>query len=357
MMLRLPHCSALVSLLAMMTACATPGIDYTASVAPGNPEAASLRTVAVERFSGPLSGWYADQFEGMLQDAYFDGQPWFQVGLFSRQSNVEGVYGGEVQISQPYVDERYHTYSTCVEKDKETKKCLKKKVIEQVCLDYSIDVEVTPYLLDVGRDKIVHSKTYYASDSEQECFETGHVEYRIRRGPNDPGKGKYKFAYEDYGSPGYSLGGDYIIDRIVASALQETIAQARFDIAPYNKQVRATILAEAEDPAVRSDPRFMQAVEAIRGQNFNLACQTFEALAQDYQEAPAVLHNLGACAEASGNSADAQVYYAEAARTAQALGAAPAKRVLKALDRISETRSDELVLDALVPAPISDPTT
>lgn len=330
-------------------ACATPGIDYAAEIAPGNPQAAQLRNVAVERFRGPLAGWYADQFENMLGQADFNGQPWFQVGLFSRQSNVNGVYAGEIEIKRPYVDERYHTYSTCVEKDKETKKCIKKKEIEKVCLDYSIDVAVTPKLLDVRTNKVVHAKTYYASDSEQECFETGHVVYKVKRGPKDRGRGKYKFAYDDYQRPGYRLGSDRIIDRITANALNSTVWQARQDIAPYNKQVRAKILAKAESPAVASDPRFKLAVDGIRNRQLNYACQTFTELAIDYPDAPAVLHNLGACAEASGESSSAQGYYANAAAAAHAMGDAPAKRIQNALERIAGTRSNEVVLDTLVP--------
>ena len=345
------HVKKIIGILALGTlgACATPGIDYTASVAPGNPTAAELRNIAVERFRGPLSGWYADAFENMLQQANFDGQPWFQVGLFSRQSNVEGVYGGDIQISDVYVDEHYHTTSTCVEKDKETKKCIKKKEIENVCIDYSIDVAVTPKLLNVRTQNIVHNRTYSAGDSERECFETGKVVYRVRRGPGDPGRGKYRVAYRDYQRPGYRLGGDHIVDRITASALDNTIWQIRRDIAPYNRQVRATVLTDAENPGVRADPRFKQAVQGIRNENLSFACQTFAVLSEDYPGSPAVLHNLGACAEASGESADAQAYYAQASSAAQALGSAPAKRILNALDRISSTRNNELVLDSLVP--------
>ena len=342
------HLTAFASVLAM-AACATPGIDYTASIAPGNPEAAKLRTVAVERFRGPLAGWYADQFEAMLAEAQFEGQNWFQVGLFSRQSNIEGVYGGDVQISPPYVDETYHTYSECIKRDEDTDKCLKRRDVERVCLDYTIEVAVTPQLLDAQTNQLVHRATYTAADSERECFETGRVVYRIRRGPDDPGRGKYRFGYEDYGNPGYRLGGDYIIDRITANALQSTIWQARQDIAPYNQQVRAKILTEAENLEVRADPRFAQAVEGIRNGNYTFSCVTFTTLAEEYQNAPAVLHNLGACAEASGNSEAAQAHYAEAAAEAQALGGAPAKRILNALDRISGTRSDEIVLESLVP--------
>jgi len=349
MMIRLLKYAASLIILSIMGACATPGIDYTAAIAPGNPQAAQLRTVAVERFRGPLAGWYAEEFEDMLQEAKFDNQNWFQVGLFSRQSNVQGVYAGEVEIGRPYSDERYSSYTKCVKKDEETKKCIKQKKIEKVCIDYSIDVRVTPQLLNVATGQVVHSKTYGASDSEQECFETGHVEYRIRRGPNDRGRGKFKFAYEDYNQPGYRLGRDYIIDRITASALRSTIWQVRQDIAPYNRQVRATILTKAENQAVEADPRFKQAVNGIKNDNFAFACQTFSDLAEEYDGAPAVLHNLGACAEANGNSAGAQAYYGEAARTAQAMGAAPAKRVVNALERISGTRSNEIILDTLVP--------
>lgn len=339
-------------------ACATPGINYTAEIAPGNPQAAQLRTVAVDRFSGPLADWYEDQFEGMLSQASFNNQPWFQLGLFSRQSNVTGVYAGQIEIGLPYANERFYTTTQCVKRDEDGKKCVKKVDIETVCIDYSIDVAVTPQVLNVKTGRIVHSKTYLASDSEQECFETGLVQYRIRRGPNDQRRGRgrgrgnrnFGFAYENYNNPGYRLGGDYIIDRITAAALRNTIWQARLDIAPHNREVRATILTEAENLDVRSDPRFKQAVQGIQDKNLVFACQTFESLADDYETAPAVLHNLGACAEASGDSAGAQAYYGQAAQSAQALGTAPAKRILNALERISGTRSNEIVLDTLVPS-------
>lgn len=339
-------------MLTALAACATPGFDYTASIAPGNPQAATLRTVAVERFRGPLAGWYGEQFEAMLTDAQFQGQPWFDVGLFAGQSNITGVYAGEVDIARPYVNENYHTYSTCVSRDKETKKCLKKKEVEKVCLNYTVDVAVTPQLLDVASGEIIHRATYTASASEQECFKTGHVVYKIRRGPNDRGRGKYRHGYRDYERPGYRPGGDHIVDRITASALIDTVWQARRDIAPYNKDARATILTEAETPALRADPRFEAAVSAVRDGDFPLACARFAELRPDHPAAPAVLHNLGACAEASGEALQAQLLYAEAATQAQALGAAPARRVLKALDRISERRSDGLVLDSILPTSI-----
>ncbi|MEO0883975.1 MAG: hypothetical protein AAFY34_14770 [Pseudomonadota bacterium] len=334
-----------------LAACVTPGIDYTAEVAPGNPDAATYRTVAVSQFQGPLSDWYAGEFEAMLQSATFNGAPWFQVGLFPNQSNVNGVYEGALDVGYPYVSERYYTDSQCVKRDEVDgkKKCVKKIDIEYACLRYTVDVAVQPRLVDTSNRTIIHQAEYYGSDSEEECFETGYVQYRIRRGPEDPGKGKYRFAYEDYGNPGYSLGADYIIDRITASALRQTLWQARRDIAPYNQDVRATILTEAQNFEVRADPRFEAAVTAIRDSDPGTACGLFTDLAARYPSAPAVLHNLGACAEALGDKDRAQSLYAEAAESARALGIEPTDRMLNALQRISGLKSDAVILEELVP--------
>jgi hypothetical protein len=332
-----------------LAACVAPGFDYTARIAPGNPEAATYRTVAVDRFRGPLGDWYAEEFEQMLQSATFEGDAWFQVALFSQQSNVAGAYYGTVEIGGPSVSEHYSDYSVCVEKDKETNKCLKKKLIEQVCLQYSVAVRATPLLVDAATEEIIHQADYTASDSEQECFETGHVEYRIRRGPNDPGRGKYRFAYEGYNQPGRRPDAGYIIDRITASALRDTIWQARRDIAPYNREARARILTKAERADVGGDPRFSDAIASVRSGRYSDACTLFRALDADYPQAPTVLHNLGACSEAAGQAVAAQEYYAQAVGSARQMGAEPARRVLQALDRISDRRSDEVLLNSIMP--------
>jgi len=141
-----------------------------------------------------------------------------------------------------------------------------------------------------------------------------------------------------------------IIDRIAAEALRSTLWKVRRDIAPYNRDVRAKILTKAETPAADADARFETAVKAVRARDLAQACDMFEQLQLDYPGEPAVLHNLGACAEATGFSEQAQIFYADAANRARALGEAPKRRILEALDRITEQRGDELVLDALQPA-------
>ncbi|MEL6324351.1 MAG: hypothetical protein AAFQ84_09010 [Pseudomonadota bacterium] len=331
-----------------LSACATPGIDYTARVAPGNPDAATFRTVAVSEFSGPFSAWYTDQFEAMLEGAVYEGAPWFDVGLFPAQSNVVGVYDGWVDISYPDIFERFYTTSDCLKRDEETDKCLKKVEIEHVCVRYTVAASAHPRLIDKATGDIIHEATYLGEDSEEECFETGHVEYRIRRQPGDPGKGKYRFAYDDYINPGYRPGPGRIIDRISAGALYATLWQVRQDIAPYNQVTRATILTEAQDFEVAADPRFAQAVDAIKDKQPQIGCALFNDLAARYPSAPAVLHNAGACAEASGDQTEAQALYGSAAAAARALGVELPERMLQALSRISIQRVDEQILQELV---------
>lgn len=342
--------------LSALGACATPGIDYTARVAPGNPAAATYRTVAVGTFDGPLAGWYADQFEAMLHNALFDGLPWFEVGLFAGQSNVSGVYEGSVDIGYPDIFERYYSETRCVEfveeedEDGDTKKkCVKQVEIEHVCVRYTVGASASPRLYDKQTGELIHAATYYGEDSEEECFETGNVVYRIRRQEGERGRGRYRYAYEDYGRPGYRLGGDRMIDRLTASALLQTVRQARLDIAPYNRDVRATILTEAQDFEVKADPRFATAVQAIRDKQPFAGCAIFAELILAYPSSPSVLHNSGACAEARGDQQAAQGLYAQANEAARLLGIEPTGRMVNALARISGQRADTAVLDRLVP--------
>ena len=98
-----------------------------------------------------------------------------------------------------------------------------------------------------------------------------------------------------------------------------------------------------------SDPRFAEAVSSVRSGDYLRACTLFTAIDADYPGAPSVLHNLGACAEASGNAADAQGFYAQALSSAQLLGAEPERRVLQALDRVSDARTNEVVINSILP--------
>ena len=84
----------------------------------------------------------------------------------------------------------------------------------------------------------------------------------------------------------------------------------------YSGEV-ATRVALADDAAI--DRAIALAVEATKGGNFMGACAQWDELGRAYPRAPAVLHNLGACAEARGDMETAQLRYARAAELASGL--------------------------------------
>jgi thioredoxin-like negative regulator of GroEL len=150
--------------------------------------------------------------------------------------------------------------------------------------------------------------------------------------------------------------GDFLTPELVREALDDTFAKIRRDIAPRNASARAPLMAEPVDPEAGADPAFAQAVKAARSGDVFRSCTMWEGLHAAYPEAPAVMHNLGACAEASGNYERAQTLYAgavEKARGPFSSGKGVAQ-LLESLERISGRRQGETVIEALT-APRPDP--
>lgn len=311
--------------LAGVAACTTPGIDYEARLMASSPDAAATRTVQVDRFRGPAGGWYADRFEAMLANTIFDGQAWFQLADV-RYGNVNGVragsYTGNIDIESHTRDSYTRTVSKCVEWDG-LFDCERREDVEELCIVEKVVVSVTPRLIDAASGQTVFSNTYGGDAESKDCHETdGH------------------YGYNDSGSGGLFGRGSAAPAGLVRSALSETLYPIRVDIAPRNATVRATFVTDALDPLVVADPRFEQALKIASKDPFT-ACNTWTAMAADYPEAPAVMHNMGACAEASSDFTAAQGLYARSAELSTKFsidGATTPEPFLKALRKLSEQR-------------------
>jgi hypothetical protein len=332
---------ALAGPLVVLAACATPGIDYEARLMPASADAAATRTVQVDGFRGPGGRWYTDRFEAMLANTVFDGAPWFQIaslGYAGPDSRPVGTYTGSVSIESYTLDERYRTVKKCVEWDG-LFDCETRAEVEEFCTDERVTVSVTPRLIDAMTGELVFSNTYFGDSSYEQCHETGringHGDKHSRRGH---GGGRH------HGFGALTPPRDLILD-----ALSETLRPIRNDIAPRNATVRATFVTEAIDPIVRADPRFEQAVKLGRKDPFT-SCDLWSAMATEYPEAPAVTHNMGACAEASNDFQAAQGLYAKAAELTSAFdsGHDGVKRIMKSLREISAQRFDLEALDDIV---------
>lgn len=329
--------ASVIALAGLTTACATPGIDYEARLMPASADAAATRTVQVDRFRGPGGRWYTDRFEAMLANTVFDGAPWFQVANLSYDragGTPSGTYSGRVSIDDYVFDERYRTVKKCIEWDG-LFDCETRAEVEEFCVDERVLVSVTPRLIDAATGQLVFTNTYFGDASESHCYETGRVNGKGgKRGHG--GRSGHRRGFGAMAPP----------RDLILSALSETLRPIRNDIAPRNATVRATFVTEAIDPVVRADPRFEQAVKFGRKDPF-ASCDLWSAMATEYPQAPAVTHNMGACAEASNDFQAAQGLYAKAAELTAAFDSKDdgVKRIMKSLREISAQRFDLKALD------------
>lgn len=328
---------AIMAGLSGLAACATPGIDYAATVVPPHTAAVETRTVDVGRFSGPGGRWYEERFEAMLASATLDGQPWFRIARYTDgyvpDGQRAGIYEGLIDIASYEAEEYTQTVNKCIEWDG-VFDCEHREEVEEICLREEVEVAVTPRLIEYGSGQILFSETYYGSASNESCDE---AYWHGRRGRRHGGHWSYGLA-----------GGVQPPRDMVVAALSDTLHQVRNDIAPRNTTRRAQFIDEALDPVVRADPRFEQAVKAGR-QAPDASCMAWQALHDEYPSSPAVTHNLGACYESSGDFIGAHSLYAEAAQQSAAVSGTgqPQEKFREALARMSSYRTGMELLNRL----------
>lgn len=287
-------------------ACATPGISYLSSVPAGDTAAASYRTVSVGYFSGPEGDWYTGAFETMLLTADFDGGPWFIVhDPGAPEGTYAGRYSGWIDLIDVDVDEYTRTKKKCVEWDG-LFDCEHRAEVLQACIDVDVDVAVTTRLSDVGDGAIVFQETYHGRAGEHECDDIKIISGK-HAGRREAGYGPFGHFHDRFGAPA-----GYLTHDLVREALADTLGDVRRDIAPFNARAKAPLVAEAIDPEAGADPRFASAVSAAEDGNTERSCGLWSSLVDAYPGAPGVRHNAGACAEAAGDLAAAQIHYATA---------------------------------------------
>ncbi|HPE47650.1 MAG TPA: hypothetical protein PLR76_04605 [Hyphomonas sp.] len=324
--------------LPLLAACATPGYDYSARMVPTFPEAVAYRDVSVGRFRGPAGDVAESEFARMLDETTLDGAHWFGI---AGSDGRRGVYDGEVHIESWEAETRFERKRECVEYDAPFD-CEHRAIVETECTEETVEVSVTATLRDRETGRRVFTQTQGGGANHETCVDVAQYEDEGQTLGvwRDPVHSSYSAWDAPYG--------------MVADATVEAVRRFRTDIAPYDATVRAEIMTKGLIPEEQNDPRFQAAVDATKRGEMLGACAQWDALARDWPDAPAILHNLGACAEARGDMTTAQLRYARAAEIAQhipLLKDQQAQPIFDALARVSGRRMDDTFLNRATDSP------
>ena len=330
----------------LMAACATPGYDYQARMAPTFPAATAYRDVAVGEFRGP-AGYVAEaEFAEMIEQVTLDGAYWFTIP----SGDPAGIYEGRVDIETWDQEVRFEREKRCVEYDG-LFDCERRGIVETECQEETLEVVVTAHLVDYARNEVVFTQSQVGGANRESCVDV--AEYPDEGQPLGEWRDPVRSSYNPYNAP---IG-------MIEDATVEAVHRFRQDIAPYNQVVRAEIMTEALTPDVQNDPRFKLAVQATKRGEFMGACAQWDELGREWPRAPSLLHNMGACAEARGDMSTAQLRYARAAEIAQTIPLLKDKKarpIFSALERVSGRRMDDALIDSILhpapPEPPADPT-
>lgn len=318
----------------LAAACATPGYDYQARIAPTFPQAAEYRDVMVGEFRGPAGYVAEEEFAAMLDQIVIDGEYWFT----DPYGNPAGTYSGRVDIDSWEAETRFERKKRCVEYDG-LFDCERRAVVETECREETVEVVVTAELIDQRTGRLVLRQEQLGGASRESCIDVAEYPYNGEE-LGVWGEPRYS-SYDPYNAP---IG-------MVEDATIEAVHRFRNDIAPYYQTMRAEIMTEGLTPEAQNDPRFAAAVKATKDGNFMGACAQWDELGREWTQSPAILHNLGACAEARGDMATAQMRYARAAELAQSiplLEDKKAKSIFTALERVSGRRMDDQLINSIL---------
>lgn len=317
-----------------LAACQTPGYEYQARMAPNIPIAAEYRDVMVGEFHGP-AGYVAEaEFAAMIEQVTLDGDYWFTIP----SGEPMGLYEGRVDIDSWEQETRFEREKRCVEYDG-LFDCEHRAIVETECQEQTVEVVVTANLIDYSGNYVVFSRQHTGSANRETCIDV--AEYPDDGQETGVWRDPLHSSYDPYDAP---IG-------MVEDATIEAVRRFRQDIAPYYQTLRAEIITEGITPQEEGDPRFAAAVKATRRGEIMGACAQWDELGREMPQAPAVLHNLGACAEARGDMATAQLRYARAAEIARGiplLKDRKARPIFEALERVSGRRMDDALLDSIL---------
>ncbi|NPU83588.1 MAG: hypothetical protein HPY65_03785 [Syntrophaceae bacterium] len=296
-------------------------------------QASLTKSVAVVPFSGPNGADFAAEIEGVLASINIDDRPYFslvdrqsldriiseqkfsQSGLvdpntaarLGRMVGAQGIYTGAVTASE-VKDHRYtEQRRECIKYEEQKKdakwyeaaKCLKYRDYTVRCLKRDAVFSVTPKLIDVSTGRVLYSRNLGDSASSSGC---------------------------DDRSP--AVGREELLEKVKGT----TKARFRKDVAPFYVTVEIGLMDTTDGiPTAEPKDALKRGIEYADRGRLDAACELWGSARIQAPASPALLYNLGVCAESRGDAEAALSLY----RQADKLLGKPDDDITAALNRVS----------------------
>jgi hypothetical protein len=236
----------------------------------GNDEAASLRTIVVERFGGVDGEQLGIAVADRLRDVTIDGEPYFRVVPVGRAADavLRGTAGAETRRRDSSAREE----EVCVERDAQ-RKCIKREKRRIPCWEHVVELDATVRLVRTN-GAVVFAETHEGEKPQRYC-----------EGEDQPST-----------------------ERMVRELAANYADHLRSELAPVQRFEQIRVM-EDRDGLSRDDGRAFRDGVQLTKNDVEAACAAWSALESRNPAHPSVLFNLGLCEESRGRLREANDYY------------------------------------------------
>jgi hypothetical protein len=236
----------------------------------GNDDAASLRSIVVERFGGVDGEQLGIAVADRLRAVAIDGESYFRIVPTGQaaQAVLQGTAGAESRRR----DSSSREEDVCVERDAD-RKCIRREKRKIPCWEIVVEFDATVRLVRTNGG-VVFAETHEGEKPQRYC-----------EGEEQPST-----------------------ERMVRELAQSYADHLRSELAPVQRFEQIRVM-EDRDGLSRDDGRAFRSAVELTKTDAAAACVAWSALEPRNPDHPSVLFNLGLCEESRGRLREAQDYY------------------------------------------------
>ena len=314
----------------LLTACATPtGVRQQVLKPAKEPAMSKARKLAIVNFSGDRRGLFVSRLESMLAGVKVNGKSYFtllardmldvilneqrmvnETGLFKQSDAVRlgELSGADTIISGSVARPRYETTRFKENRSRCTRRKKDEDGDDAGCAHwYEYTVNCTTQIsyyefnfraIGVTQGEILFAKNYSEQANNSYCPDSGTQSTRTD---------------------------------LEALARAGTMRQLRLDVAPYAVNVFIEFMTKDKSKMPQRAKNLLKhGLEFAESGRLGRACENFREAVSSFKQSPALYHNLGVCAEVSGDFNRALTFF----KKADSLSTRPEKLIGEALRRV-----------------------